>query len=276
VNHPLADFRLKLNRANAHLHALQREVDAWFEQHPYGVTGKYDAGPPEKYVLYLRFFEELPREWGLLIGDFVHNARSALDYLAWQLVQANHGTPTRRTQFPIVLSPFDWPDRNGAPRLTGASDRHIAMVERLQPYHRVDSAFGYSFARLTFQEPLAVLSVLSNEDKHRVLVASVAALRSIGWDVIGSRDVAPIGDLGTPYFGALIDGSPLIEIPVTATGENPEVEVEFKERARISIPYRVEVDKGIVYTTLIDLLESLEGIAAELRRIFQVFVREFV
>jgi hypothetical protein len=87
--HPLADFRLKLNRATLHLETLKREIDAWFESHPYGITGKYDAGPPEKYILYFRFFERPPQDWGLLIGEFAHNAarRSTI----------SHGNLSRRT-----------------------------------------------------------------------------------------------------------------------------------------------------------------------------------
>jgi hypothetical protein len=199
VAHPLADLRLKLNRANTHLETLNGEIDAWFKRHPYGVTGKYEPGPPEQYILYLRFFEPPPLEWGILIGEFAHNCRSALDYLAWQLVKANHKTPNSLTQFPIVLSPFDWPGRHGCGRLRGASERHIALVERFQPYNRTDSN-NWSYARFCFGHPLARLSFLSNEDKHRVLVTGAAALQSIGWDFISVHNVRPKdwGDAYTP------------------------------------------------------------------------------
>jgi hypothetical protein len=276
VDHPLQDFRLKLNRANGHLQTLQGEIDAWFESHPYGVTGKYDPGPPEKYILYLRFFDPPPREWGLLIGEFAHNARSALDYLAWQLVKANNKVPTRRTQFPIVFTPWDWQGRNGAGRLRGASERHIGMVEESQPYGRPDADGFYYVTHGLFEHPLALLSFLSNEDKHRVLIVGAAALSSIGWDIIGTRDVAPITDYGDPYLGPLEDGSPLIEIPIRATGPNPEVDVEFVERARIAVDHRIEVPPRGAIVSRVDLLDGLKEIASELRRIFQVFVREFV
>jgi len=281
-SHQLGDFRLKLNRANTHLETLKREVDAWFGKHPYGITGKYEAGPPERYKLYFRFFETPPREWGLLIGEFAHNARSALDYLAWQLVQANAAMPTTRTQFPIVLTPWEWPSHNGVGRLEGASDRHKSLVETFQPYGPPDSeGFYYYWGRGVFERPLALLAFLSKEDKHRVLVATATALQSIGWDVTGSRDVAPITDLGTPYFGTLEDQSPLIEIPVTATGPNPEVDVEFREHPRVTIEHRIKLTTrpdGATHHVVqrVDLIAGLESIADELARIFRVFVREFV
>lgn len=276
MSHPLADFRLKLNRANSHLDSLKGEIDAWLKRHPYGVTGKYDPGPPEKYILYLRFFEPIPQEWGLLIGEFAHNARSALDYLAWQLVKANNKTPTRRTQFPIVFAPWDWCGRWGAQRLQGASERHISMVENFQPYGRPDAeGFHWTGTRRLMDEPLAVLTFLSNEDKHRVMVVAAAALQSLGWDILASRDLDVL-DYGEPYMGPLEDGSPLIEIPVIATGPNPEVEVELSETARITVNHRMEFPDGGWMEGEIDLLDRMEAIADELRHIFQVFVREFV
>jgi hypothetical protein len=274
VEHPLRDFRLKLNRANTHLETLKGQIDAWFDQHPYGVTGHYNPGPPEEYILYLRFFEPPPREWGILIGEFAHNARSALDYLAWQLVKANHRSPNRLTQFPMVFSPWDWPGKNGVGRLRGAAARHVAMVERLQPYNRTDTD-DWSYARRTFGHPLAVLNFLSNEDKHRVLIIGAAALASIGWDITATHDVR-VKDWGEAYMGPLVDQAPLITIPVEATGPNPEVEVEFTERARVTVNQRIELPDKTWWQTRVDLLESLEAITVELRRIFQVFVREFV
>lgn len=273
--HPLADFRLKLNRANGHREALKREIEAWFEQRPYGVIGKYKPGPPEQYVLSLRFFEPPPQEWGLLIGEFAHNARSALDYLAWQLVKANGKLPTRFTQFPIIQSPFDWPGRQGAGRLRGASDRHIEMVERLQPYHRRDSLDGASFGRLTRWHPLPFLSFLSNEDKHRVLVVTTTALQSIGWDVIDSRDIAPLTDIGHAFLGPLEDDATLLTIPVTSTGPRPEVEVQFTERAHITVNQRTDLPDNTWVEEQVDLLERMEEITLELRRIFEIFVGEF-
>lgn len=278
ADHPLGDFRLKLNRATAHLETLERDIDAWFDRHPYGVTGRYEAGPPEQYVLYLRFFEPPPVAWGLLIGEFAHNARSALDYLAWRLVKANNHKPDHRTQFPIVLTPWEWHGPNGAARLHGASARHIAMVERMQPYGGPDDEGFYHYSPLhrVFEQPLATLRFLSNEDKHRVLLVTAAALQSIGWDVIATHDVAPITDLGQPYFGPLTEGSPLLEIPVQATGPDPTVEVSFVERARIAIEHRINCGRTRQISSRIDLLEVLAATTAELRRIFRLFVREFL
>ena len=48
---------------------------------------------------------DLDDKWALMIGDCVHNLRSALDYLAHELVRANGGTPDDHTQFPVHAAP---------------------------------------------------------------------------------------------------------------------------------------------------------------------------
>lgn len=64
-----------------HAHTLERAVDAWFGGHPYGVFGEYQPGPPEQYVFKVRFLDPIPPTWAITLGDFAHNARSALDHL---------------------------------------------------------------------------------------------------------------------------------------------------------------------------------------------------
>ena len=105
----------------------------------------------------------------VIVGDFVHNLRSVLDHLAWQLVLVSGGTPSERTQFPIFIS-----ERvSGGPlaawqRMTaGMNDLILSEVHRVQPYTAGDNAPFTS---------LAILNALSNEDKHRLPLACVSAV----------------------------------------------------------------------------------------------------
>ena len=51
-------------------------------------------------VFKFRVRAPIPVDLSLVIGDAVHNLRSALDHLAWQLVLANGQTPTTQTAYP--------------------------------------------------------------------------------------------------------------------------------------------------------------------------------
>ncbi len=42
--------------------------------------------------------------FSVVVGDVIHNLRSALDHLAWQLVILDGGQPNDSTQFPIYES----------------------------------------------------------------------------------------------------------------------------------------------------------------------------
>jgi hypothetical protein len=161
-------MRLKLNRAEGYAETLKRDINAWFARRPYEVFGEYDAGPPESYVFRVRFLEPAPPEWGIVLGDFAHNAHSALDHLAYRVVMDGNGGKHRDgTQFPILLDPFKWKDAARS-RLRGASERHLAIIESQQPYHRPD-LYGWHTVWSAIEDPLAVLNRLSIVDKHIVL-----------------------------------------------------------------------------------------------------------
>lgn len=100
--------------------------------------------------------------WGLDIGDFVHNLRSALDHLVWSLI-VHHGiAPTNRHEFPVFLDEVDY--RRSAPKkLAGLSSGALDEFESLQP-------FRSPVAGLEPQvQPLWLLHQMDVVDKHRLL-----------------------------------------------------------------------------------------------------------
>lgn len=103
---------------------------------------------------------------GVLIGEVVHNLRSGLDELAWALV---HPT-TRRGMKPGALRNIYFPMAHSAQGfsnrisdfLPGTTDADRAFIAQYQPYRR--SPRGRA---------MRTLNVLSNEDKHRVIIPAL-------------------------------------------------------------------------------------------------------
>lgn len=122
-------------------------------------------------------------DWPLMIGDCVHNLRSAVDHLAWQLVRLNGGGPTTATQFPIRTSIFRRSPCTGliepTPLLVsgGVSQDAMDIIDSVQPYKRRDEARTH---------PLWLIHELDAIDKHRHLVLSVVAVRMAGFSWSGS------------------------------------------------------------------------------------------
>lgn len=118
--------------------------------------------------------EETIRRWGLILGEAVHNFRSALDHLVWQLACYKTGGPNlprvpeteaRRVQFPIDdRRPHDEPRRfheNGY--LKHVLPEHRAIIYEHQPFQQTWPQLR------TPMHPFTHLQKLSNADKHRII-----------------------------------------------------------------------------------------------------------
>lgn len=103
--------------------------------------------------------QEPPAGWALIIGDVVHNSRSALDNAVWAatdpLLRGRH------TAMPICDSLEAWEiETIRRRRLDGVSAQQQAIIRKYQPFHDEQPV------------PLSVLRDLSDGDKHRALHAT--------------------------------------------------------------------------------------------------------
>ncbi len=173
----------KIQRADMHLSFLHEQIKSFA-----GDGGSYKLGTQPniqtgEIAIYGEVFGEPPTdEWGAIIGDVVHNLRSALDHLVWQLTIANGHTPPpnpipkrgpgsewRDIGFPICVTPhpadhlgnpIPWASAKDLKSLWGIGPRLRAAFQELQPF-----VTGQNPS----EEPLAVLNELWNIDKHRHL-----------------------------------------------------------------------------------------------------------
>jgi len=147
----------KIIRAQEHLQALETDLGEYFKKHPAKVVRQHE-GSPDEYHGRVVADVAIPMRLQLILGDFLQNLRSALDYLVWELVLAAKNTPGKDNMFPIcsTLDRFnDAAFRRG--RLGGVPDVAKTVIECLQPYNRGD--FEKSI--------LWVLDDLCNINKHR-------------------------------------------------------------------------------------------------------------
>src|SRR6266567_2648133 len=95
---------LKIEWAEHRINDFKVALDAFKKTNPYGVSSRRD--PKTKQVIYY-IVEAYPIPPGtrLLAGDVLQNLRTALDYLACELVTVNHGTVTSNTGFPVFDDP---------------------------------------------------------------------------------------------------------------------------------------------------------------------------
>lgn len=167
-------------RADENLHTLQRYIREWRGAgDTHRITSSLNETTGDHYVT-IETIKPLEHvRWGMVLGDFVHNLRSALDHLVWQLTIVRDGSPPdpiprhsawEAAQFPILSNPSDWlrVDRKGARKGRPSVQTGMGRVERVPPLAQTRIKRLQPFAtRQPERHPLWVLAELSNIDKHR-------------------------------------------------------------------------------------------------------------
>jgi hypothetical protein len=102
----------KLRRANTHRETLAKLVDEFGASEPYTLDPE-PGDRPDEVAYRLRIRREAPAGISTVVGDVLHNLRSALDSLAYELaVQSKGAALTKResavTGFPWVASPREY------------------------------------------------------------------------------------------------------------------------------------------------------------------------
>ena len=172
---------LKFKRATHHMVDIRREAKRYADSHPYEIVRIREPKRQAKGIRYrLRITEQPDPLIAVILGDFVHNLRSALDHV---VVASSRTQATRKSAyFPIqVTDPWerdasrryivrDKEVRKGFRRaIAGLHPDAQTLVVRLQPY---------SWAgRVPSDSILHALNRLENADKHREVIAIGSGLR---------------------------------------------------------------------------------------------------
>ena len=114
--------RLKIDWAEKHLDALDAEIDRWTSgpPNPRRLKRIRDGVPSTDFRAQFRFDPPIPDTLPMIIGDAVHNLRSALDHLACALAELEIPTDSETghsgIEFPIYISEGKF-SRSGAAKI---------------------------------------------------------------------------------------------------------------------------------------------------------------
>src|SRR5436309_676011 len=162
----LARIKLKIERAKEHIRNLDCAVQAFRDSDPYGFRIEDDLKTGDKiHRIHIR--KETPDSFALMSGDAIHNLRSALDHLAWQLVIANGNVPVSGgggTQFPIYDPNPKAKSLQGV--IQGISPNAQKLIDGIKPYKGGNDDFW-------------ILHQFDILDKHKLLVVTAFALSAM-------------------------------------------------------------------------------------------------
>jgi hypothetical protein len=171
VSAHLVSVRLKIDRARNHFDHLSAAIHEAMRAKQNSNVSPFEFDGERNHLL-LRAVEPRPLDQmvPLAIGDSVHNLRSALDHIVFQLAAIN-GAPAEageKTAFPIYSSPKGFKDFAKKSLAPFISAEALTAIAKLQPYEAGNGG------------PLSVLWMLSqldNVDKHRIVVVVAQKVR---------------------------------------------------------------------------------------------------
>lgn len=261
---------LKVVRAEKHLAELESTLRLFLDGRPYVAMPQSHR---EKSLHVLRYEARVRREppalMGPIIGDVLHNLRSALDGLIY-LISAVHGAPEgflNRCEFPISGNQCDYrcgtgrrtPKRDLVRFLPGAAQ---AIVRRCQPYR----------ARQAYTEhPLWVLSGLVQRDKHRHIHVGGAYIRDIVAEITQTKNAQLVSE-SRHDRGPFVPGAVLAEFHLRITGADAELNVNEQ------FPFDIAFEKAGAATGLlvVPTLRRLVEYVSLVVEVLQPFAEERV
>ncbi len=173
-----ADIGAKLERAEAHIGNLERQIARFIKRKPYTVRKSIEMqdGKSVARLIAVQNRRVITTDISLVLlaGEAIYQLRSALDHLIHQLVTANGQAArlvnSRSHQFPIFETSGGYSAR-AAKMIEGVAPNVGAAIESEQPYMR--------FTYTPKNDPLWMLQDLNNTDKHRLIPVAVTAVNWI-------------------------------------------------------------------------------------------------
>ncbi len=157
--------RAKIARAKKHLTDLADATVAFVEAgtQPYSIAVEREA---DKVLYRVKDVAEIPAVIPCILGDFIHNLRSALDILVCDLARHNGCKDVSDHCFPIGKNAHAFKSRFGGAIEQSLSKPARKAIKALNPYKGGN-------------DDLWALSQLDNIDKHSLLLTAVAANMAI-------------------------------------------------------------------------------------------------
>ena len=197
--HPLEGVRLKIKWAEKHMDAIDSFIPKYEELHPVGIryildeaSGYYEGRLVAKHPPFLDF--------GLEVGEFAYQLRSALDNIVFALslpgLPGEFGSSEREAAERVPFFAIRQTENESAIRQNirfvdeSIREAVYTAIEKHQPYQRGEQVESH---------PLSVLDEINLRDKHRIVNAAAGNITvsteglTEGIEVVGGR--ANTGDV---------------------------------------------------------------------------------
>jgi hypothetical protein len=232
----LRGARLKIERAKKHIADLDAQRVAFLGTDPYYGVPKFNAEANcTEYIL--QSLPVIPDSIPLILGDAVHNLRSALDYVACELVRSVNVEPDK-VYFPISDGPEKYEGNSGG-QTNGIPPEAKKDIDRMRPYRGGNNS-------------LWAIHKLDIIDKHRLLLT--VGMRIGKW----SFDLSQTPTMYTLSLSPILkEGHVIGSVP-----GNAEPDKRMSVTADIAFGEPDGLEGGPIVETLTQLVNMVEAVVS--------------
>ena len=172
--------KLKIKRAKQHIIELNRVVDTYSAQHPLRIFRSFD-GKASQVTYRVKAKIPMPTEIPLVIGDAIHNLRSALDLLIYEMVGDKCETAGQRknVQFPFSKSAQSLGGTIKTRQVHRAGEKVVQEIHGLEPYPGGN-------------ETLYAIYTLDVTDKHKLIIPTISSAGLASTDLAKAMPEMPL------------------------------------------------------------------------------------
>jgi hypothetical protein len=266
-------WRLKLDRAKHHMSDLDALMRPYEASRPYTAERVVKITKDQTVWRYLLRIDDQPDpQIAILVGDFIHNVRSALDHIAVAIAPPNR---FGSAGFPICEKDLWETDADGnfvisdnqaresfESRVKGINTAAVALIKGAQPYTNARDDVP--------AHPFFAMNRLENADKHRTLIA-------LGAGVLDGRTrVTARGfTLEQDAFGFRDDGAEIAKFRPDGPGLTNLVEAEVKVKITgpTKISFHAGRGRGLTKYAAREVLEAIFACTEDAIDALEPFVR---
>lgn len=215
----------KFARAMQHLNDLHSQIQLW------SARARVDkdcviSEDRTRLDVFLRLEHRPPvSQWSLILGDYLHNLRSALDAVVWELANLDGRCPSvpHRVQFPVAMKENDW-KRIADRDLSTVPPTALERIRLTQPFNVDDPTTA----------PIYLLHRLDIQDKHRSLLHFKFKLQQIkldGMKIQLANDGIPLAPPALDIAGEVLDDGERVlsmQFNQEITEANAPIELNFE------------------------------------------------
>lgn len=199
INNQFRGALLKIERAKHHIDDLNRRSADFFSSGACSFVFTRDYKAREAAIRFKQY-KSIPDEFGLLIGDAIHNLRSALDLAVWVIVSP-HAQKPENIQFPFSKKSDTLESVITSRQIQFAGPKVVQTIRDLKPY-------------LGGNEYLYGVHHLDIADKHRLIIPVFSVSSLAGIKVEGlNMDTPEWGVIKSYGILGLEDGRELVRVP---------------------------------------------------------------